>query len=447
MTTVESPRIAYVMKRYPRLTETFILNEITVMERLDVRLELFSLLQPEPPPHHPTVKEVKAQLHCLPATYFAKLKKLAQTHGCCVATSPMGYLRALGRAFSLSIASGDPINVWKKFLWAGFVADGCRRRNVALIHAHFANTPAAVAWFASAMSGIPYSFTTHAKDLYLTAPRTMRMRARKAKFIATCTRYNADYLKTILAEGDHGKIHVVYHGVDACRFVMRSDATSRPAYGRPPLVLSVGRLVPKKGLNDLIAACQALHRDGIHFRCVIVGEGPLRGALEADIARRGLAGIVTLVGAMTHADLVAFYGEADVFVLSPRIVADGDRDGIPNVIVEAMAAGVPVISTSVSGIPEVVRNNITGLLVPSETPAALAAALRRLLGDPQYGAKLASNARARVARDFDCRETTKVLRDLMCNCACDSTQSREDVDTFSTYADKSPIEPAAAVAE
>ena len=437
MMAAPSPRIAYVMKRYPRLTETFILNEIAVMERLGVKLELFSLLQPEPPPHHPMVNEVKATLHHLPPTLFAKLKRLVQTHASCIAHSPLGYARALGRAFGLSAISPAPLFVWKKFMWAGFVADGCRRRNVTLIHAHFANTPAAVAWFASAMSGIPYSFTTHAKDLYLTPPRVLRSRARDASFIATCTRYNADYLKGILPVGDHEKVHVVYHGIDACRFAMRAATAPQKAVGLPPLILSVGRLVPKKGFRDLIAACRTLDHNGIRFRCIIVGEGPLRGAMEADIARHGLSGIVTLKGAMTHADLVALYGEADIFVLSPCVVADGDRDGIPNVIVEAMASGVPVVSTSVSGIPELVQNDVTGLLVPSESQMALAAALRRLLGDPQYGTKLARNARARIERDFDCRETTKTLRDLMHNCTC-GAQPHEHAIDYSTHAAGSP---------
>ena len=423
MNVPTGPRVAYVMKRYPRLTETFILNEIATMEGLGANLSLFSLLQPEPPPHHPMVKEIKAPLHHLPAARGAKVLALLKAHGSCALGAPHRYAHALFRAVYSSLQSRRPLGVWKQFLRGGFVADRCRRDGVTLIHAHFANAPAAVAWFASTMSRIPYSFTTHAKDLYLTPPHIMRRRVCGARFVTTCTRYNADFLKTIVPVTAHYKIHLVYHGIDLARFATREAAV--PAQeGRLPIILSVGRLVPKKGLHDLISACQMLRQEGIRFRCVIVGEGPLRDTLQADIARRDLAGLVTLKGAMTHADLIAFYREASIFALSPRIEADGDRDGIPNVIAEAMATGVPVISTSVSGIPELVQNNVTGLLVPSESPTALASALRHLLGNPQAGIELARNARERLEREFDCRETTKALRDLMAGCACCSGKDK-----------------------
>ncbi len=417
MTTAHSPRVAYVMKRYPRLTETFILNEIAAMEGLGMELELFSLLQPEPPPHHPMVKDIKSPLHFLPGARVSKAMELARVHGRCLARAPSRYAAALGRAAVLSVISGRPFNTWKQFLRSAFVADHCVRRNVTLIHAHFANTPAAVAWFASVLSDIPFSFTTHAKDLYLTAPRALRRVSQDASFIATCTRYNADHLRSVLHARDQAKIRVIYHGVDIDRFGARAVAPGE-CDGRVPLILSVGRLVPKKGFRDLIAACRMLRAEGIRFRCLIVGEGPLRASLQAAIERQGLADYVVLKGAMTHADLIALYNKADVFALSPRIVENGDRDGIPNVIVEAMASGVPVVSTWVSGIPELVQNYVTGLLVPSASPPALAAALRRLLGDVSYRSRLADNARARIEQDFDCRETTRALRDAMHRC-CD----------------------------
>jgi glycosyltransferase involved in cell wall biosynthesis len=315
------------------------------------------------------------------------------------------------------MTSTRPLAVWKQFLRAGFVADRCVRTGVTLLHGHFANAPTQVAWFASAMTGIPYSFTAHAKDLYLTAPHIIRRHVRGAAFVTTCTGFNADFLRGMVPERDRGKVRLVYHGIDLARLTQR--ASSGPALmGGAPLILCVGRLVPKKGLNDLLAACQILHQEGIRFRCMIVGEGPLRSSLEADIERRDLGGLVVLTGAMTHAKLIEIYRKADLFALPSRVIADGDRDGIPNVIAEAMAIGVPVISTSISGIPEIIENGVTGLLVEPESPIQLAAALRDLLGDPELGAALARQARARLAQDFDCHETTKALRDLMHECAC-----------------------------
>lgn len=414
MAKASPPAIAYVMKRYPRLSETFILNEICAMEGLGASLELFSLLPPEPPPHHPMVADVRARLHQLPVAPTRKIAALLQAHGRCVIVAPGGYAHALIRAFYTSLQSTRPISVWKQFLRGGFVADRCLRARVGQIHAHFANAPTAVAWFASTISKIPYSFTTHAKDLYLTSERVLRRRVRDAQFVTTCTRCNVDHLRGFLPASEHAKVHLVYHGINLDRFKMRRDGSEK----RPvPLILSVGRLVPKKGFSDLIAACAILLEQGITFRCEIVGEGPLRAALQADIARRGLDKQVALRGAMTHSQLVSLYQMADMFALSPQVTEDGDRDGIPNVIAEAMASGVPVVSTAISGIPELVWDDMTGLLVLPQSPTELANAMRRLLDEPETAVRLAHAARALLEEEFDCLETTKRLRDLMCCCS------------------------------
>ncbi|HUX73196.1 MAG TPA: glycosyltransferase [Steroidobacteraceae bacterium] len=408
--------IAYVMKRYPRLTETFILNEIRAMERLGARLHIFSLLPPEPAPHHPMVSEVLAPIHSPPPAGLAKWAALGRAHGAMLTASPLRYAAALLRAMLWSLLSPTPLTVWKQFGRGGYVAITCRSAGIRHIHAHFANAPAAVARFASVMTGIPFSFTAHAKDLYLTPRRVIQRRARAATFVATCTGYNARYLRELLG-ADAGKVHLVYHGIDMAQFGSRQPP--RPsAQVRPKLVLSVGRLVAKKGHDDLIAACALLRKKGREFRCMIVGEGPLRDALAAQISALGLTGIVTLEGAMTHAELIALYGHADLFALAPRIADDGDRDGIPNVIAEAMATGVAVVSTAVSGIPELVLHERTGLLVQSNDPEALAAGMERLLANPQQAASLAAAARERLEENFDLWSTTRRLFSLIHCDAC-----------------------------
>ena len=302
--------IAYILKRYPRLSETFILNEIRAMERLGARLHIISLLPPEPPPHHPMVAEVEAPVHILPKSRGKRWGRIVGAHAATLAAAPMRYARAVGRSCLWSLRSPQPSTVWKQFMRGGFIAATCRRHGVRHIHAHFANAPAAAAQFASLMSGIPFSFTAHAKDLYLTPKPVISKRGRAAQFVATCTGYNVRYLEPLL--GDQAdKIQLVYHGIDLGLFNAR--APTQPRDGRPPLILSVGRLVPKKGHDDLITACALLRDAGIDFRCQIVGEGPLRAELKTRIAEAGLSGRVTLEGAMTHARLIALYADSRCF--------------------------------------------------------------------------------------------------------------------------------------
>lgn len=427
MARVQGP-VAYVMKRYPRLSETFILNEIRIMERLGAELHIFSLLQPEPPPHHPMVSAVKAPLHTLPATLFAKLAKLVRAHGAAVVTSPRRYLRALGYALVWSAGSPSPIGLWKQFVRAGFVAAICRQVGIRHIHAHFANDPTEVVHFVSLMTGISFSFTAHAKDLYLTPKRIVRRRSRAATFVATCTGYNAHYLRDLIGADDREKVKLVYHGIDLSMFTVQELPTQAgPAAESAYRLLSVGRLVPKKGHEHLIAACAQLRDSGYEIRCRIVGGGPLHDELAAQIARLQLRDIVSLEGPMTHAELIGLFRQADLFALAPRITDDGDRDGIPNVIAEAMAAGVPVVSTEVSGIPELVRHERTGLLVPPNDSTALADAIARLIASPELANSLATSALALLEADFDLMKTTVQLHDLMACAGCgrDAPEGRE----------------------
>lgn len=411
MTARSSAPIAYVMKRYPRLSETFILNEIRAMERLGAKINIFSLLQPEPPPHHPMVHEVQATVHALPPQVLAKAATLTTAHCALIRQAPLRYLTAFGKAILWSFSGSSPLSVWKQFVRAGFIADACQKMGIRHIHAHFANDPAVVVHFASLMSGIPFSVTAHAKDLYLTPKCVIRQRIRAATFITTCTGYNARYLRDLVEVSEQNKIHLVYHGIDLNLF--NTQPVRVPRKESAFKILSVGRLVPKKGHDDLIAACQILHDSGYKISCQIVGDGPLFQELTDDIAKRGVEKVVSLVGAMTHAELVNLYGEADLFALAPRIVANGDRDGIPNVIAEAMAAGVPVVSTEVSGIPELVRHESTGLLVPPNDATALAAAIAQLLNAPAIAASLAKSARTTLKADFNYLKTTVKLHALM----------------------------------
>lgn len=409
--------IVYVLKRYPRLTETFILNEIRAMERLGERLHIFSLLPPEPPPHHPMVAEVRAPVYAPPTRFPAQVRRVLVAHARAFAAAPLRYLATLGLALRRTLTSRHPISLWRQFARAGVLASLCRRAGARHIHAHFANAPTSVAHFAHRMSGIPFSFTAHAKDIYLSRPAILRRHLHAAEFVATCTAYNADYLRQIAPGLDPRRVHLVYHGIDLENFAPAEAPAVRTGAHRAQ-ILSVGRLVPKKGHEDLLAACARLRADGVDFECEIVGDGPLRTALAAEVQRLGLRERVRFSGSMTHRDLLGRYRQADLFVLAPRIAEDGDRDGIPNVIAEAMAVGVPVVASDVSGIPELVRHGQTGLLAPSRDPVALAAAMRRLLTDETLAAHLARTARSVLAREFDLWQTTRGLHALMNCVAC-----------------------------
>lgn len=416
--------IGYMLKRYPRLSETFILNEMRALERLGMRLHVFSLLRPEENLTHPAVTELQAPVTYFPQTWSALIPAVLKAHAVMALSSPLRYTGALGLALWWTMLSQHPLAVLKQFMRSGYMALACRRQQIPHLHAHFANAPTAVTHFASLMCNIPFSFSTHAKDLYLTPRKIMRRRIRSASFVLTCTRHNLEYLQSFLPEHERHKVHLVYHGIDlaAFPFAKGEDETDAgapavdqvsPAVLSVPLVLSVGRLVPKKGLCDLVSACQLLQARGLSFRCAIVGEGPLRAELEAQIRELGLEGTVTLLGAMAHDRLIAFYREASLFALSPRVMEDGDRDGIPNVLVEAMASGLPVVSTRVSGIPELVEHGRTGLLVESKDPASLANALERLLRDRKKRQRLALAARRRIEDGFECWETARAVQTLL----------------------------------
>ncbi len=412
--------VAYVLKRYPRLTETFILNEIRAMERLGERLIIFSLLPPEPPPHHPTVAEVRAPVLSPPQGWAAKARLLARSHWAVARAAPARYAHTLALALGRTLISRHPVSLWRQFARAGILADICRREGVRHLHAHFANAPTSVAHFAHRMTGLPFSFTAHAKDIYLSRPAILRRHLRAAAFTATCTRYNAEFLRRLAPALDPRKIRLVYHGIDLQSFSASGPVPSGAPARRRARILAVGRLVPKKGHEDLLAACAELRDREIDFECEIVGSGPLHAALSAEVQRHRLGERVTLRGSMTHRELIALYRAADLFVLAPRIAEDGDRDGIPNVIAEAMAAGLPVVATEVSGIPELVRHERTGLLAPSRDPEALADAMERLLTDRGLALRLAHEARRVLAREFDLWQTTRDLHALIaghCSCA------------------------------
>ncbi len=408
-------KICYLLKRFPRLSETFILNEVLALERLGTPLTIISLLPAEGGPEHTAVSDVRATVHYLSAAWPELLADAARSLPAVIAAAPARFLKTLGMALWFGFRSGRPLIALKKFLRAILVAAKCRQENVRHLHAHFANAPAGVAELVSVICGLPYSFTTHAKDLYLTRQSVIQRRAASAKFVLTCTKYNLDYIRSFVAEPEQAKVRLIYHGIDLSAFArLNVDSKGHPAEAdSEPIILSVGRLIPKKGMKSLISACALLRDRCIAFRCLIVGKGPLKGELLLQIERLGLSGKVALLGPMIHDEVLKLYGRATAFALVPEIAANGDRDGIPNVLVEAMAAGLPVVSSSISGIPELIEHGRTGLLVQPNDVAAVATALQRLLQDSDMRGRVAAAARSQVQGRFHCWESTKAIHALL----------------------------------
>lgn len=381
--------VVYVIGSYPLLTTTFIDREIAVMRECGVEVEVVSLRRP-----HGTLSgdqstdRVQYVRPVMPANLVASHLRVG-------ASRPVEYLRTLWQVVSAPHRSLVlRLKTLGHFGLAVHVARLISRMDhVDHVHAHFVDRAALVALVVSRLLGLPYSATAHANDIYVD-PVLLPEKVMGAKFIATCTAANADHLERLIPGS--GRIRRLYHGLDVGGY----DTPARRG-SDPPLLLAVGQLKEKKGFIHLVEACRLLADTGRAFRCEIVGEGPLREQLNDAIQMAGLSETVVLRGALDHARVKAAYAAADVFVLPCITARDGDRDGIPNVILEAMASGLPVVSTNHSGIPEAVDDGNSGCLVPPGDSAALAAALALLLDDADLRRSLGEMGRKVVANSFD----------------------------------------------
>ena len=395
--------VGIVVKRWPRLSETFVLNEILGLERAGLRLRIYALMDPHEPVAQAEINEVQAPVSYLRTGTRADLRVLLAAQVALLRAAPCRYLRTLGYVLARR-------RHWSTFLHlfeAARLVALLRKHGVSHVHAQFAHGPTSVAHFASLLGDIPFSFTGHAKDIYLSPPDLLAVKIAAARFVATCTAHNVAYLRELAVPADRAKIHLVYHGVATERFCPAPGAIDRgegAETASPIRMIAVGRLVEKKGYAYLIRACALLQQRGWRYTLAIYGSGPQRDELAELIDTCGLGDVVQLQGARRQEELIALYREADLFVLSPHVLENGDRDGIPNVLMEAMSVGLPVVATDVSGIPELIEHDRSGLLVPSCDEIALADALERLL-DPLYGhllrARLGADGRKRVLEYFD----------------------------------------------
>ena len=392
----ERPTLVVVVKGYPRISETFIAQELLALERRGLRLAIVSLRQPYDALTHPAHRAIRAPVLYLPEYLKEAPRRVLAGHLAALRGAPRRYLRSLGQW--LRDLRRDPTpNRIRRFGQAGVLAAelpvGARH-----LHAQFLHTPASVARYAATMTGLGYSLSAHAKDVWTRPAWELREKLLGARFSVTCTATNRAYLAGL---APRARVSLVYHGLDPALFDPPTAFGSTrdgldPA--DPVRLLSVGRLQPKKGFDVLL---RALARIGRHVTLTVVGYGPRESALRALARRLGVDHRMCWTGQLDHPAVRTLYREHDLFVLAPRIAADGDRDGLPNVIVEALSQGLPVVATRVAAIPEIVEDHVNGRLVPSEDPAALATALAELVADPPARRRLGAAGIQRVGQGWD----------------------------------------------
>jgi glycosyltransferase involved in cell wall biosynthesis len=385
------PALGYLVKAFPRISETFIANEILQLEAQGFRLHLCTMTRPRDTQQHRLAAGVRAPRTRLPERWALLAPSALAAQVRLLARHPLAYVATL-----LRVLARRDRELLEHFFQAACLASRLDADGVVHLHAGFIHAPGSVAWLVHRLTGRSFSLACHAKDLYHSDTWLLRRKFEAAGLVFTCTRYNLLYLSTLGGPEGLARVRHVYHGTDLRRFEFGPCGEASP-----PVVLAVARLVEKKGLDDLVRACAILRERDVDFRCRIVGAGPLEGALRAQIAAGRLDEVVTLEGALDQDQVLARYRQATVLAAPSVVTGDGDRDGIPNVLVEAAACGVPIVSTPVSGIPELIEDARTGLLVPPHDPRALAAAIERLLHSPDLRARLRLQARARVEADLD----------------------------------------------
>jgi colanic acid/amylovoran biosynthesis glycosyltransferase len=384
-------RVAYFVNLFPTFIETMIYREVGALRSMGYEIVTFSVRRPER-------DEVPDEAsHFLDGTHYIlpmSAWRIMRAHAEAIRRWPFRYASTLLRCVMGSHGRfRDRLRTIGHFLWAIAALPVVERAGVSHLHAHWATGPTTAAMVLSRLLGIPFSFTAHAYDVWreqLLLPEKLR----SATFAVTCTEYNRQHLAATYAVS-LDKVVTVHHGVDVHRY----GSVERTPKGEAR-VISVGRLVEQKGFDRLLRACKRLVESGEAFRCEIVGDGPLRERLEGLVDEYRLRDHVTLVGRLHQDDLRKRYAAADMFVLFCVPASDEDRDGIPNVLIEAMATELPVVSTKFSGVPEIVMDGETGILVATDDERAQAEAVRRMLRDPALRRGMGRAGRRRVMEGF-----------------------------------------------
>lgn len=397
----QRPRIAYVMSRFPKLTETFVLLEIVALEADGHAIRVFPLLRERERVMHAEAARLAERAVYLPFVSFAILR--SQLHF--LVREPRRYLGALAALIRGTWGSRNfligGLGIFPKVAHMArlMAADGIDH-----VHCHFANHPALAGFIIGRLTGIPYSFTAHGSDIHVDR-HMLCDKVAEAKFVVPISAYNRDVIASECGAAARGDLVVIHTGVDTDHFRPRP----RPDGRRPFTIVCIGTLHEVKGQIHLVRACARLAADGIDFACHLIGDGPDRSMLERAVSDAGLEGRVMLDGVMDRESLAALLATADAVVAPSVPTAQGKREGIPVVLMEAMSSGLPVVASRLSGIPELVEHDQSGLLVEPGDDRGLAEALTRLHADPELRRRLAERGRATVVAEFDIRVNARKL--------------------------------------
>ncbi len=399
------PTLCMVLKGYPRISETFISNEILLLESLGFHTHIMSMRHPREAFTHAGVKNIKASVDYLPSTILNHLLPLGYHNLMLALKKPKVYLKAVKKAAVRWMRTRKSATI-KHLLQAGYFVHKCLPgKNIIHFQAHFAHSPTSVALFSSLLSGIPFSFFAHAKDIYTSDQRQLKEKIDMARFVVTCTKYNRNYLSQ-LAGQNTTPIFCVYHGINLDYFSPKlNNIECKPPYK----LLTVARMTEKKGLENVYHALAILRDKKIKFTHTLIGEGDDNDKVLKLIKKLELEKVTELSGTLTHEDVINHYADADLFVLGCQIARNGDRDGIPNVMAESMAMNLPVVATNVSGIPEFLEDRVSGMMVPQKDPKALARAMEAVLTDDDLRKQMTLEARKRITKEFN---NQKLIKDL-----------------------------------
>ena len=417
-----SASVGYVLRMFPQASETFVANEVAELERRGCDVRLYSYRRPVAVVPHALLGRIRAPVEYLPDPLYRHPRRLLASVRELRRLEPERFDRTL-RSVARHCRRERNADSYRRLLQAADLALRVRAAGVRHLHAHFAHGATRVAMLTSQLTGIPFSFTAHARDVFSHDVDfgLLREKAEAAEFVVTVSRFNAAFVaeRTGLAASD---LSVVYNGVDLELFAP-DDTAPRD----DDLVLGVGRLVEKKGFSVLVEACRILRDQGRPVRCQIVGEGELRGRLQRQIDAARLEGSVHLAGVRAQEELPALLRRATVLAMPAIPAADGNRDALPTVLLEALACGTPVVASRLTGIPEIVDHNDSGLLVEPGDARGLAAAIDLLRGDTQLRARLGQGARAKAERCFDLHRNVDGLHELLLESLGETREDRVPV--------------------